>query len=147
MFIKLFSHYLHITKYKMFVLMLQCSVLSFSILHQRSFYVQLYNTFLTMYVYIYIRIFIIYQMHIRISFYTGLLLASIQNIFYYTDLQQLRDESVVVAIRFVLLGIMCFIGYILQYYCIAQVGQRISTVLRSEMFESLMRRDISFFGT
>jgi ATP-binding cassette subfamily B (MDR/TAP) protein 1 len=109
--------------------------------------VQLHNILLTMYVYIYvyIRIFITYQIHILILFYTGLLLASIQNIFYYTDLQQLRDESVVVAIRFVLLGIMCFIGYILQYYCIAQVGQRISTVLRSEMFESLMRRDISFF--
>lgn len=75
----------------------------------------------------------------------GLLLASVLNIFYYTDLQQLRDESVVIAIRFVLLGIMCFVGHILQYYCIAQVGQRISTLLRSEMFESFMRREISYF--
>jgi ABC-type multidrug transport system fused ATPase/permease subunit len=100
--------------------------------------------FIYMYIYIYIYVYIYIYIYINIC-KTGLLLASVQNIFYYTDLQRLRDESVVIAIRFVLLGIMCFIGYILQYYCIAQVGQRISTVLRSAMFESLMRRDISFF--
>ena len=75
----------------------------------------------------------------------GLLLASVEDIFYYTDVQLLRDASVTVAIRFILLGICCLIGYVLQYYCIAQVGQRISTALRSDMFESLMRRDIAFF--
>ena len=57
----------------------------------------------------------------------GLLLARVQNIFYFNDTQALRDASVVVAIRFVLLGINSLIGYTLQYYCIAQVGQRIST--------------------
>jgi hypothetical protein len=57
----------------------------------------------------------------------GLLLARVQNIFYFTDTQKLRDASVVVAIRFVLLGLDTLIGYLLQYYCIAQVGQRIST--------------------
>jgi hypothetical protein len=57
----------------------------------------------------------------------GLLLASVEDIFYYTDVQALRDASVTVAIRFILLGICCLIGYVLQYYCIAQVGQRIST--------------------
>ena len=57
----------------------------------------------------------------------GLLLAAVQDIFYYTDLQALRDASALTATRFIMLGINCLIGYTLQYYCIAQVGQRIST--------------------
>jgi ATP-binding cassette subfamily B (MDR/TAP) protein 1 len=75
----------------------------------------------------------------------GLLLATVQDMFYYTDTNALRVASVTVATRFIMLGIDCLIGYTLQYYCIAQVGQRISTVLRSEMFESFMRRDIGFY--
>ena len=50
-----------------------------------------------------------------------------ENIFYYEDIKAMRDASVEVAKRFIMLGINCFIGYTLQYYCIAQVGQRIST--------------------
>ena len=57
----------------------------------------------------------------------GLLLASVEDIFYYTDMQELRDAGGLVATRFIMLGICCLIGYTLQYYCIAQVGQRIST--------------------
>jgi hypothetical protein len=51
----------------------------------------------------------------------------VQNIFYFNDTQALRDASALAAIRFVLLGLDTLIGYILMYYCIAQVGQRIST--------------------
>jgi ATP-binding cassette, subfamily B (MDR/TAP), member 1 len=75
----------------------------------------------------------------------GLLLATTQDMFYYRDTQRLRDESVVIAGRFVMLGVNCLLGYTLQYFCIAQVGQRISTQLRSDMFESFLRRDMSFF--
>ena len=57
----------------------------------------------------------------------GLLLASVEDIFYYTDTTALREAGAVVATRFIMLGINCLIGYTLQYYCIAQVGQRIST--------------------
>jgi ATP-binding cassette, subfamily B (MDR/TAP), member 1 len=75
----------------------------------------------------------------------GLLIASALDIFYYTDAQSMRDASAIVAYRFILLGINSFIGHILQFYCLAQVGQRISATLRSDTFESLMRREIAFF--
>ena len=57
----------------------------------------------------------------------GLLLARVQNIFYFNDTQELRDGAAEAAIRFLLIGLDTLIGYTLQYYCIAQVGQRIST--------------------
>ena len=72
----------------------------------------------------------------------GLLLASIQDIFYYTDIKALRDASALAATRFIMLGIDCLIGYTLQYYCIAQVGQRVSTgtaQLSSAQLELLSR--------
>ena len=57
----------------------------------------------------------------------GLLLASVENMFYLDDIQELRNSAALAATRFIMLGICCLIGYTLQYYCIAQVGQRIST--------------------
>ena len=57
----------------------------------------------------------------------GLLLATVENMFYLDDVQELRNSAALAATRFIMLGICCLIGYTLQYYCIAQVGQRIST--------------------
>jgi ATP-binding cassette subfamily B (MDR/TAP) protein 1 len=75
----------------------------------------------------------------------GLLLARTQDMFYLTNFDEMRRRSVVVAERFIMLGFNCLIGYTLQYYCIGQVGHRISTTLRSDMFEAIMRREIAFF--
>jgi ATP-binding cassette subfamily B (MDR/TAP) protein 1 len=61
------------------------------------------------------------------------------------DTAAMMCKAVKVATYFVLLGIECLIGYTLQYYCIARVGEAVSAQLRSSMFESLMRREISYF--
>jgi len=75
----------------------------------------------------------------------GLLLAQTQSMFYLTDTNELRHESVIVAERFFMLGIDCLIGYTLLYFCVGLLGHRIVTKLRSDLFESFFRREIGFF--
>jgi ATP-binding cassette subfamily B (MDR/TAP) protein 1 len=75
----------------------------------------------------------------------GLLLAQFQSAFYLTDTDEMRAESVVTSEYFILLGVMCLVGNIVQQFSIAQAGERAATVLRSMLFESFIRREISFF--
>jgi ATP-binding cassette subfamily B (MDR/TAP) protein 1 len=60
----------------------------------------------------------------------GLLLAKTQTLFYYTDAARIRHEASNVALYFFLLAIGCFISAIMQYYGIAQVGEKVSMKLR-----------------
>lgn len=75
----------------------------------------------------------------------GLLLAYTQNMFYLPNSSRLRDYSIVIAIRFILLGVDCLVGYTLQYYCIGRLGHKMVTQLRSDLFESIFRREIGYF--
>ena len=57
----------------------------------------------------------------------------------------MRHRAVTEAIYFSGLGIASLISCTLQYWGVAQVGERISAQLRSDLFESFMRRGITFY--
>jgi ATP-binding cassette, subfamily B (MDR/TAP), member 1 len=75
----------------------------------------------------------------------GYVLAKAQNMFFYSDTDKMRHRAVTEAIYFVGLGLASLISCTLQYWGVAQVGERISAQLRSDLFESFMRRGISFY--
>ena len=75
----------------------------------------------------------------------GLLLADVQSIFFLKDTNKMRTDAGMNAQYFIMLGVCAFLGFIIQNYCVAQVGERITTVLRSDLFESILRREIAYF--
>ena len=50
-----------------------------------------------------------------------------------------------ISIYYIIIAIGAFFSSTLQFWGIAQVGERISSKLRSDMFEAIMRREIAFF--
>jgi ATP-binding cassette, subfamily B (MDR/TAP), member 1 len=75
----------------------------------------------------------------------GYVLAKAQNMFFYSDTDKMRHRAVTEAIYFAGLGVASLISCTLQYWGVAQVGERISAQLRSDLFESFMRRGITFY--
>jgi ATP-binding cassette subfamily B (MDR/TAP) protein 1 len=75
----------------------------------------------------------------------GLMLAHSQNAFFYTDPQKIRDESTLYAYLYIMLGVVALFSATFQFWGVAQVAERVSINLRSQMFEAIMRREISFF--
>ena len=51
----------------------------------------------------------------------GLLLANVQDIFFYHDTTKMRNDAATNAVYFIELGICSFIGFVIQVYCVAQV--------------------------
>jgi len=74
----------------------------------------------------------------------GLLLAKVQAMFY-TSPEHIRKQSAELSLFFVAMAAICIVGCTAQYGCIGRIGERISLVLRSNMFESVIRREIAFF--
>jgi ATP-binding cassette subfamily B (MDR/TAP) protein 1 len=75
----------------------------------------------------------------------GFFLAKTQKIFYYIDPDRMRRESAILAGWYCLMGVISVFSSTSQFYCIAELGERVSLRLRSSMFESLLRRPQSFF--
>jgi ATP-binding cassette, subfamily B (MDR/TAP), member 1 len=75
----------------------------------------------------------------------GYILAKAQNMFFYSDTDKMRHQAITEAIYFSCLGLASLISCTLQYWGIAQVGERISARMRSDLFESYLRRGISYF--
>ena len=73
------------------------------------------------------------------------LLANVQNIFFYKNTQLMRDEAANNSLYFVALGGLALFGFIIQNYCLAQVGEQVTTILRSDLFESILRRETAYF--
>lgn len=65
--------------------------------------------------------------------------------FYYTDPNIIRQKAAELSIYYICMGIAAILSSSIQFWGIAQVGERISLRLRSDLFESLMRREIEFF--
>jgi len=75
----------------------------------------------------------------------GYILATAQSNFYENDADEVVKGGEVAAIQFVFLGFLCLFSSTLEFWGIAHVGEKISTRIRSDMFESLLHRGISFF--
>lgn len=75
----------------------------------------------------------------------GWLLAKAQSNFYENDADKIEDGGAEVAIQFVILGLVCLFSSTLEFWGIAHVGEKISTRIRSDMFESLLHHGVSFF--
>lgn len=75
----------------------------------------------------------------------GMVLAQTQEMFYTTDSQKMRNESVMIAIYFIIIGSVAIVSSTAQFWGVAASAERVSLRLRSDMFESIMRRGISFF--
>ena len=75
----------------------------------------------------------------------GLLLARAQSNFYENDPDEIEEGGEEVAIQFLILGIVCLFSCTLEFWGIAHVGEKISTRIRSDMFEALLHRGIPFF--
>jgi ATP-binding cassette, subfamily B (MDR/TAP), member 1 len=75
----------------------------------------------------------------------GYILAKAQNMFFFTDTDKMRRKAVKEAIYFCCLGLASLFSCTLQYWGVAQVGERISARLRSDLFESYLRRGITYF--
>lgn len=75
----------------------------------------------------------------------GFLLARAQSNFYENDADDIEKGGEESAIQFVILGLLCLFSCTLEFWGIAHVGEKISTRIRSDMFESLLHRGVSFF--
>jgi len=75
----------------------------------------------------------------------GLVLAEAQSLFYEEKPSDIRDGGEVVAIYFLVIGVGCFISAVLEYWGLANIGERVAAKLRSDLFESFMHRQIAFF--
>ena len=75
----------------------------------------------------------------------GYVLATGQANFYKEDADDIVHGGELVALQFLALGVGCLIFCTMQYWGVAHVGEKISTRLRSDMFEALMHRGIPFF--
>eukprot|EP01041_Mallomonas_annulata_P010883 gene10883-22722_t len=73
----------------------------------------------------------------------GLLLGLSQSVFY-GSASHLRNQITEFALYFVLLGVVIIVASTLQYWGIGKIGERVIMTLRSNMFESILRRDISY---
>ena len=65
--------------------------------------------------------------------------------FYLEDTNKMRDQGAEMALIYIVLAVVSLVGNIMQYYGIAQVGERVMYKLRSEMFVSVIRREIAYF--
>jgi ATP-binding cassette, subfamily B (MDR/TAP), member 1 len=75
----------------------------------------------------------------------GMILAKAENMFFYEDTDKMRHKATVQAYYFAGLGLTSLVSCTLQYWGIAQVGERLSARMRSDLFEAYMRRGVSFF--
>mgnify|MGYP005994268709 CR=1 FL=1 len=75
----------------------------------------------------------------------GLMLAYSQNMFFLDDTNEIRERAKLYAGLYVMLGGVALFSATGQFWGVAQVAERVSINLRSQMFEAIMRRDISFF--
>lgn len=75
----------------------------------------------------------------------GLILAKTQTMFYTIDTNKMRADAIMLAIYFIILGVAAFISSGFQFWGVAQVSERVSMRLRSDMFEAVMRREIAYF--
>lgn len=75
----------------------------------------------------------------------GFILARAQNLFYLTNPDDIEASGGRVAIYFCCLSIGCLTSSTCQFWGLGHVGERISAKVRSDLFESLMHQDISFY--
>ena len=75
----------------------------------------------------------------------GFIVGGSLGVLYESSPDQLRINAAKQAGYFVGLAADAAIGAVLQKYCIAQVGERIIMKLRSDHFQAIIRREISFF--
>jgi len=75
----------------------------------------------------------------------GLLLSRTQDMFYLNDQDEMVRRASTISIYYVLMAIGAFFSATLQFTGIAEVGERISCKLRSELFEAIMRREVAYF--
>ena len=62
--------------------------------------------------------------------------------FYYTSSERIRSKATELVGYYLSLASVALVSSVLQFWGVAQVGERISLRLRSEMFESIMRREV-----
>ena len=65
--------------------------------------------------------------------------------FYSQDTAEITRKASELSIYYIIMAFAAFFSSVLQFGGIAQVSERVSMRLRSDMFESIMRRDITFF--
>ena len=75
----------------------------------------------------------------------GFIVGGSLGIFFQSGPDELRINAAKQAGYFVGLAADAAIGAVLQKYCIAQVGERVIMKLRSDHFQAIIRREISFF--
>jgi ATP-binding cassette subfamily B (MDR/TAP) protein 1 len=75
----------------------------------------------------------------------GLMLARSQQMFYLTSPSAIRQRAGVLACYYILLSVVAVVTATLQFWGIAQVAERVTMKLRSDMFEAILRREIGFF--
>jgi len=75
----------------------------------------------------------------------GYYLAKAQAMYFVESTHVLRVKAIGTAVAFIVLGVVTIGGATLQFWCIGRVGEYVSTALRSQLFESLLRREIAYF--
>ena len=75
----------------------------------------------------------------------GLILSVSQDMFFLSDTDEMRDRGATLALLYIALSVTCVVSCLFQYWGTAHVGERVMLQLRSEMFESVIRREISYF--
>ena len=68
----------------------------------------------------------------------GLILANSQDMFYLKDTQEMQRRANLIAIYYIIMAVIVFVAGTLQFWGNAQVGERISRKLRSDLLEAMV---------
>jgi len=75
----------------------------------------------------------------------AILFAEISNVYFFPTQELVQDAANKFSIYFVIFAIVIGIGYVTQFWTFGVVGERMTTRLRTELFEAFLRQEIGYF--
>jgi hypothetical protein len=75
----------------------------------------------------------------------GLTLAKAQRMFYFRESSRIRLYAANLAYIYISLGFVSIVSSTCEFWGVAQVAERMSAQLRSDLYEAFMRKDIAYF--
>jgi len=76
---------------------------------------------------------------------TGVIMVQNIGLFYRYDEDEMRKEAAFWSVAFVIVALVCWLGYTILFSALGVVGERLTKRLRSEAFTSIVRHEITWF--
>uniref|UniRef100_A0A7S2SIK2 Uncharacterized protein n=1 Tax=Mucochytrium quahogii TaxID=96639 RepID=A0A7S2SIK2_9STRA len=75
----------------------------------------------------------------------GILLGGISNVYYLPTIHMMTDKADSYALDFVYCSVVVGAGFFFQIYCFGYVGEKMTSRIRADLFQTILRQDVSFF--